>query len=83
MSSFVGACDDMKQAVRAIVFVASAWLLACGRGDAQRTENGNYIVTDWERISEITPSGEVVMSIEGAGTTYTEYRPSLYGAPPY
>jgi len=52
-------------------------------GDAQRMANGNYLVTDWERISEITPSGEVVMSIEGAGMTYTEYRPSLYGPPSY
>jgi hypothetical protein len=52
-------------------------------GDVQRTTSGNYLVTDLQRISEITPSGEVVMTIEGAGTQYTEYRPSLYGPPSY
>jgi hypothetical protein len=52
-------------------------------GDAQRTANGNYLVTDWERISEITPSGDVVVTIEGAGSTYSEYRPTLYGPPGY
>jgi hypothetical protein len=57
-------------------------------GDAQFLPNGNILVTFSQSgmIHEITSSGQLVASFKSAANPstfgYTEYRDSLYGAPP-
>ena len=56
-------------------------------GDVQRLPNGNFLLTASNSgvITEVTPEGSAVMTIQTAGQYfgYTEFRKSLYGPPPY
>jgi hypothetical protein len=58
-------------------------------GDVQMLPNGNVLVSGSTTgaISEVEPmSGTVIMSIkapQGQQFGYSEFRESLYGAPPY
>jgi len=56
-------------------------------GDAQWLPSGNVLVTQSDtgkRIDEIDPSGRILATFVFADYIgYSEFRPSLYGAPPY
>jgi len=51
--------------------------------DAQRLPNGNTLVTFSVpgTIHEVSPTGQLVMSLDTASVGYAEYRDSLYGPP--
>ena len=51
--------------------------------DAQRLPNGNTLVTYSVpgTIHEVSPTGQLVMSLDTASLGYAEYRDSLYGPP--
>jgi hypothetical protein len=51
--------------------------------DVQRLPNGNTLVTYSVpgTIHEVSPTGQLVMSLDTASLGYTEYRESLYGPP--
>jgi len=53
-------------------------------GDVQVLPNGNVLVTAsyTGQIIELTPTAQVVATFKTASLGYTEYRDSLYGAPP-
>jgi hypothetical protein len=56
-------------------------------GDAQWLPSGNVLVTQSDtgkRIDEIDPSGRTLATfVPSDGLGYSEFRPSLYGPPPY
>lgn len=53
-------------------------------GDVQRLPNGNYLITaPGKQLTEITATGDPVMTIKGITSAYSEFRQSLYGPPPY
>ena len=54
-------------------------------GDIQRLPNGNYLITfsTSGQIHEVTSSGTLVAKFTSASFGYSEFRESLYGAPPY
>jgi hypothetical protein len=51
--------------------------------DAQRLPNGNTLVTysTVGTIHEVTPSGQLVMSLDTTSVGYADFRESLYGPP--
>ncbi len=51
--------------------------------DAQRLPNGNTLVTYSVpgTIHEVSPTGQVVMTLDTASVGYADYRESLYGPP--
>jgi hypothetical protein len=53
-------------------------------GDVIRLPNGNTLVTFSQGglIHEVDSTGKLVMSLKTSGFGYTEFRESLYGAPP-
>ncbi len=68
--------------------VSERWVYAGGvvsgvMGDVQRLPNGNTLVTYSAagEIREIAPSGEIVRVLNVDGLGYTDWRPTLYGAP--
>jgi hypothetical protein len=59
-------------------------LYTANLGDVQRLPNGNTLVTisNDGTIAEVTPSGEVVLQIQGRNAFgYSTWRASLYGPP--
>ena len=54
-------------------------------GDIQRLPNGNYLITfsTSGQIHEVTSSGTLVAKFTASSFGYSEFRESLYGAPPY
>jgi hypothetical protein len=89
-TSMVRALDLDTEALTATALWSYKVALTVMMGDAQWLPNGNVLVTQSSppgRIDEIDPSGRTIATFDFGSYTYdlgyAEFRPSLYGPPPY